>query len=113
MHLRGIGQISALAMYANIGNGSQFKSAWQLSAWIGLVPQHYGTGGKVTLSGVSKRGNIQLRVLMIHGARTMHNWPSRRDDQLSEWVKSVSKRRGKHKAIVALANKTARMVWVF
>ena len=49
---------------------------------------------------------------MIHGARTVHNWSSRRDDQLSEWVKSVSERRGKHKAIVALANKTARMVWV-
>jgi len=112
MHLRGIGPISALALYASIGNGSQFKNARQLSAWLGLVPQHYGTGGKVKLSGVSKRGNTQLRVLMIHGARTVHNWASRRDDQLSEWVKSISERRGKHKAIVALANKTARMVWV-
>jgi len=112
MQLRGIGPISALALYASIGNGSQFKNARQLSAWLGLVPQHHGTGGKVKLSGVSKRGNTQLRVLMIHGARTVHNWASRRDDQLSEWVKSVSERRGKHKAIVALANKTARMVWV-
>lgn len=112
MHLRGIGPISALALYASIGNGSQFKNARQLSAWLGLVPQHHGTGGKVKLGGVSKRGNNQLRVLMIHGARTVHNWAKRRNDQLSNWVKSVSERRGKHKAIVALANKTARMVWV-
>ena len=112
MRLRGIGPISALALYASIGNGSQFKNARQLSAWLGLVPQHHGTGGKVQLSSISKRGNVQLRVLMIHGARTVHNWAARRDDQLSEWVKSVAERRGKHKAVVALANKTARMVWV-
>ncbi len=112
MHLRGIGPISALALYASIGNGSQFKNARQLSAWLGLVPQHHGTGGKVQLSGISKRGNVQLRVLMIHGARTVHNWAARRDDSISQWVKSVAERRGKHKAVVALANKTARMVWV-
>ena len=42
----------------------------------------------------------------------MLNWAARRDDPLSEWVKAVAERRGKHKAVVALANKTARMVWV-
>ena len=54
---------------------------------------------------------IEIRCLyFLHS--TVHNWASRRDDQLNEWVKSVSERRGKHKAVVALANKTARMVWV-
>jgi len=112
MHLRGIGPISALALFASIGNAHQFKNARQLSAWLGLVPQHHGSGGKKQLSGISKRGNVELRTLMIHGARTVHNWAARRDDQLSHWVKSIAERRGKHKAIVALANKTARMVWV-
>ncbi len=112
MHLRGVGPISALALYASIGNGSQFKNARQLSAWLGLVPQHRGTGGKVQLGTISKRGNTQLRTLMIHGARTVHNWASQRDDSLSEWIKTLTERRGKHKAVVALANKTARMVWV-
>lgn len=112
MQLRGIGPISALALFASIGKGNQFKNARQLSAWLGLVPKHHGTGGKVELGGISKRGNVQLRVLMIHGARTVHNWAARRDDPLSEWVKAVAERRGKHKAVVALANKTARMVWV-
>ena len=59
------------------------------------------------LGGISKRGNVELRTLMIHGARTVHNWASRRDDQLSHWVKPIAERRGKHKATVALANKTA------
>jgi transposase len=112
MHLRGIGPISALALFASIGKGNQFKNARQLSAWLGLVPKHHGTGGKVQLAGISKRGNVQLRVLLIHGARTVLNWASRRDDQLSEWAKSIAERRGRHKAVVALANKTARMVWV-
>ena len=112
MHLRGIGPISALALFASIGKGTQFKNARQLSAWLGLVPKHHGTGGRVQLSSISKRGNVQLRVLMIHGARTVLNWANRRDDQLSDWAKSVAQRRGKHKAVVALANKTARMVWV-
>lgn len=112
MRLRGIGPISALALFASVGNGSQFKNARQLSAWLGLVPRQFGTGGKVQLSGITKRGNTQLRVLLIHGARTVMNWSSRRDDELSRWVRSVADRRGKHKAVVALANKTARMVWV-
>ncbi len=112
MRLRGIGPMSALALFASIGKGTQFKNARQLSAWLGLVPKHHGTGGKVQLAGISKRGNVQLRVLLIHGARTVLNWAKNRDDQLSEWAKSVAERRGKHKAVVALANKTARMVWV-
>ncbi|MFT5261124.1 MAG: transposase, partial [Saprospiraceae bacterium] len=42
------------ALYAAIGNGSQFKNARQLSAWLGLVPKQFGTGGRVQLSGISK-----------------------------------------------------------
>ncbi len=110
--LRGIGPITALSLYAAIGNGSQFKNARQLSAWLGLVPKQYGTGGRVQLSGISKRGNSQLRFLLVHGARAVLNWAKKREDTLSCWAKSVALRRGKHKAIVAVANKTARMVWV-
>lgn len=112
LQIRGIGPITALAIYAAVGNGSQFKNARQLAAWIGLVPKQFGTGGKVQLGGISKRGNSQLRFLLIHGARAVLNWASKRDDQLSTWAKSVANRRGKHKAIVAIANKTARMIWV-
>jgi transposase len=112
MRLRGIGSITAPALYACIGKGRQFKNARQLSAWLGLVPKQYGTGGVIHLGGISKRGNSYLRTLLIHGARTVFNWAKKRDDTLSVWATSVAQRRGKHKAIVAVANKTARMVWV-
>ena len=65
MHLRGIGPMSAFALFASIGKGTQFKNARQLSAWLGLVPKHHGTGGKVQLAGISKRGNVQLEFCLF------------------------------------------------
>lgn len=110
--IRGIGPITAVALYACIGSGHQFRNARQLAAWIGLVPKHRGSGGKVQLGSISKRGNAYIRLLLIHGARTVMNWMKNKDDTLSRWARQLSQRRGKHKTIVAVANKTARMVWV-
>ena len=112
LRLRGIGPITAVALYASLGCGQQFRNARQLAAWIGLVPKQFGTGGKVKLGSMSKRGNQYLRVLLIHGARTVMNWMKDKVDGLSLWIKQLVERRGKHKAMVAVANKTARMVWV-
>ncbi len=110
--IKGIGPITALALYATIGKGQQFKNARQLAAWLGLVPQQHGTGGITRLGPISKRGDSYLRLLLIHGARVVMRWANKLDDPLSDWAKQVAARRGKHKAIVAIANKTARMVWV-
>ncbi len=112
LRLRGIGPITAVAIYSSIGQAAQFKNARHLAAWIGLVPKHTGTGGKIKLGAISKRGNAYLRQLLIHGARTVMNWMKNKTDYLSQWAKSLAQRRGKHKAIVAIANKTARMIWV-
>ncbi len=112
MRLRGIGPMTALALYASVGGASQFKNARQFAAWLGLVPKHTGTGGKVTLGPMSKRGDRAVRTLLIHGARSVLTWAHRRDDAFSQWAMAVAQRRGKHKATVAIANKTARMVWV-
>lgn len=110
--LRGVGPISAMAIYAAVGQGHHFKNARHLSAWIGLVPKQFGTGGKVWLGSISKRGDQYLRTLLIHGARTVMNWMKEKTDGFSLWAKQLLDRRGKHKAIVAVANKTARMIWV-
>ena len=48
---------------------------------------------------------------MIHGARTVVNWSKRKNDRLSRWINQLVERRGKQKAIVALANKNARIAW--
>ena len=83
-----------------------------MSAWLGLVPRQYGTGGKMRLGAISKRGSMSLRRLLIHGARSVLTYVHKRSDALSEWIKAVIERRGKHKAVVAMANKTTRIVWV-
>jgi len=110
--IKGIGPITALALYASIGKGTQFKNARQLAAWLGLVPKQTGTGGRVRLGAISKRGDTYLRMLLIHGSRVVMRWASKLDDPLSQWAVQLAERRGKHKAIVGIANKTARMVWV-
>ncbi|GHA10910.1 hypothetical protein GCM10008090_20820 [Arenicella chitinivorans] len=110
--IKGIGPITAPALYASIGKGVQFKNARQLAAWLGLVPQQTGTGGRVRLGPISKRGDTYLRMLLIHGARVVMRWANQLNDPLSHWAVQLAERRGKHKAIVGIANKTARMVWV-
>lgn len=67
----GIGLITATALIASIGNGSCFENGRQLSAWLGLVPRQASSGGKEKLLGISKRGDIYLRTLLIQGARAV------------------------------------------
>ncbi len=110
--LRGIGPITATALVAAIGDGKAFKKGRDLSAWLGLVPGHRGTGGKEVLGGISKRGDTYLRTLLIHGARAVLKTASTKNDRLSLWLQELCKRRNKNVAAVALANKTARLVWV-
>ena len=112
IRLRGVGPVTAVALYASVGKGEQFANARQLAAWIGLVPRQHGTGGRVRLGAISKRGNRYLRELLVHGARAVMQWAREKLDRLSDWVRQLAERRGKHKTIVAIANKTARMVWV-
>jgi transposase len=112
IRLRGVGPVTAVALYASVGKGEQFANARQLAAWIGLVPRQHGTGGRIRLGAISKRGNRYLRELLVHGARAVMQWAKEKLDGLSGWVRQLAERRGKHKTIVAIANKTARMVWV-
>ncbi len=102
----GIGPLTASALVASIGNARTFKNGRQLSAWLGLVPRQHSSGGKPTLLGISKRGDVYLRTLLIHGARSILRYakPSDRGAVLAE-------RRNPNIAAVALANKNARIVW--
>jgi len=65
----GIGVLNATAPVAVIGDGQSFARGRDLSAWLGLVPRQQTTGGKPRLKGITKRGNVYLRKLLIHGAR--------------------------------------------
>jgi transposase len=110
--LPGIGPMIASAYLAAIGNGRQFSCGRQVSAWLGLVPRQHGTGGKIQLKGVTKNGDRYLRTLMIHGARSVITRGLKNRPELAQWVQPIIDRRGFNKAVVALANKLARIAWV-
>lgn len=107
----GIGPVTATALVALVGDARQFRNGRQMGAWLGLVARQRGTGGKVVLLGMSKRGNRYLRTLLIHGGRSMLNAAARRDDAHHRWARSLAARRGKNIAAVAVANKNARIAW--
>ncbi len=110
--LPGIGPMIASAYIAAIGNGRQFKCGRQVSAWLGLVPRQYGTGGKIQLKSVTKNGDRYLRTLMIHGARAVITRGLKNRPELAQWVQPIIDRQGFNKAVVALANKLTRISWV-
>jgi transposase len=106
----GIGPITASAIVATVGNATEFKSGRQLSAWFGLVPKQYSSGGKQLLLGISKRGDTYLRTLLIHGARAVIRLAENKAKPES-WLCKLMVRRNKNVAAVALANKNARLIW--
>jgi transposase len=107
----GVGLLTATAVVATVADARSFRSGREFAAFLGLVPQQSGTGGRVKLLGISKRGDPYLRTLLIHGARTVLITQSRADRELDPWLKGLLSRRPKNVAIVALANKMARTIW--
>ena len=121
MEIPGIGLITVTALVASIGNAANFENGRQLSAWFGLVPRQHSTGGKEKLLGISKRGDVYLCNLLIHGARAVFNQrigiPKKKNtldknkSPFSDWIVNLSNRRGFNTSVVAIANKLARVVY--
>ncbi len=109
--VRGVGPLIATALLASIGDAKAFKNGRQFAAWLGLVPRQHSSGGKPRLLGITKRGNTYLRMILVHGARAVVAQATRRDDPFSRWIDALRKRRGTNVTVVAVANKTARVIW--
>ncbi|OJA38210.1 IS110 family transposase, partial [Burkholderia ubonensis] len=103
----GVGLLTATAAVAMMGDPKAFSSAREFAAWAGLVPKQTGSGGKVNLHGISRRGDTYLRTLLIHGARSVLSHAK----APGPWVEQIKKRRPPNVVIVALANKMARTIW--
>ena len=103
----GVGLLTATAVVAAMGDPGAFKSGREFAAWLGLVPRHRGTGGRVRMLGISKRGDTYLRTLLIHGARSV----LKSSKAPPPWALRLAARRPENVAIVALANKNARTIW--
>jgi transposase len=111
MAIPGIGPVTATAIVSAIGNGAEFKRGRGFSAWLGLVPGQYSTGGKQTLLGISKRGNCYLRRLLVNGARAVLQCKEKQSSGLHAWLSKLASRAHSNVVAVALANKLARMAW--
>jgi transposase len=107
----GVGWLTATALVASIGDAKTFKNGRQLAAWLGLVPRQHSSGGKPRLLGISKRGDTYLGTLLIHGARAAIRTVDRDRTATGQWARPVMTRRPKNVAVVAQANKNARIVW--
>jgi transposase len=107
----GFGPIVSTATVAAIGNGSAFRRGRDFAAWVGVVPRQYSTGGKQQLFGISKRGNVYLRRMLIHGARAVLLRVKYDTGGFGQWVRRLSERAPRNKVVVAIANKLARIAW--
>jgi transposase len=109
--LMGVGPVTASALVAAVGDFKQFRNGAQFGAWMGLTPKQNSSGGKTSLGSITKRGNIYLRTLLIQGARSAVLTAHKRDDPISKWAYQLREKSGWQKAVVALANKNARILW--
>ena len=107
----GVGVLGATALIAAVGEGRDFRRGRDLAAWLGLVPRQHSTGGRTKLLGISKRGNRYLRMLFIHGARAALPTLSKGETPIGAWLRGLLARAHRNVAVVALANKLARIAW--
>jgi transposase len=103
----GVGILTATAAIATMGEASAFKSGREFCAWLGLVPTQRGSGGKVRLGNISKRGDTYMRTLLIHGARSVLHHVK----EPSPWLQQLRERRPANVVTVAQAAKIARTIW--
>ena len=117
MAASGVGLITATAMSAGIGDFARFPSGRHFASALGLTPREYSSGGTRKLGRITKQGDVYLRTLLIHGARSalvVAATARKRGqplDRTQQWALALAERKGHNKAAVALANKTARRLW--
>ena len=109
----GIGPISSTALVGFIGEASRFRSSRKFACYLGLTPREHSSGGKRQLGRISKQGDPYLRRLLIQGAHAVLVWAGRKEnpDRFRRWALEILDRRGRQKAVTAVANKIARLVW--
>jgi len=113
----GIGLITATALSASQGDLTRFPSGRHFASSLGLTPKEFSSGNTRRLGKLTRRGDIYLRTLLIHGARSLLQSAAIRRkknqalDRLGAWALSLSERIGRNKAACAVANKLARRLW--
>ncbi|KVA59761.1 IS110 family transposase [Burkholderia cepacia] len=109
--IEGVGPKTATAIVAAVSDPKDFRNGRHFAAWLGLVPRQSSSGDRTHLLGISKRGDRHLRTLLIHGARAVLRTAPTKHDKKHAWALALQARRGANRAIVAIANKMARVIW--
>lgn len=109
--IEGVGPLIATAMVAAVANARAFRNGRQLAAWLGLVPRQHSSGDKQRLLGITKRGDPYLRMLLMHGARSVVYRSAGKPDRRNQWIAEKQRKLGTMKTCVAVANKNARIIW--
>ena len=109
MAIPGIGLLGSSMLYAKLGSGEAFSRGRDASASLGVVPSHSGSGGKVNIGRITKRGDVYLRSLLTNGARTVVMNIKNKEDSLSCWIRSLLARKNFNKTVIAVVNKLVRV----
>lgn len=111
----GVGPVISTGCVAAVADPKAFGCGRDFAAWLGRVPSQHSSGSKVQLGPITKRGSRYLRANLVHGARSLLSSIKRCDseptDGLFVWAKGLLARMHWNKAVVALANKLARIIW--
>jgi transposase len=109
--IEGVGPLIATAMVAAVSDGRVFRNGRQFAAWLGLVPRQHSSGDKRRLLGITKKGDPYLRMLLVHGARSVVYRSTGKTDRRNQWIAEKQRKLGTTKTCVAVANKNARIIW--
>jgi len=107
----GVGPIIAATFVATVDRAERFSGPHQLEAYLGLVPREYSSGERQARGRITKAGNNRLRWLLIEGAWSILNHAKPETATLRAWTQRIAARRGKSRAVVALARKLAGILF--
>ncbi len=111
MTIPGVGPITAMAVQEFAPPMESFRRGRDFAAWLGLVPRQHTTGGKPRLGKISKMGQRDLRRLLVVGAMAEIAWAVRRGTSKDPWLLGMLERKPRKVVAIALANRTARIIW--
>jgi transposase len=111
MKIPGVGPVAAGAIRALAGDVTRFSNGGDFAAWLGLTPRQNSSGAKIRLGGITKAGNRDLRTLLVLGQMAVFRHASAHPDRTTPWAAALTKRRAPLVAAVAMAAKTARIIW--
>jgi len=107
----GIGVLTATAIIASVGDAKRYKNGREFAASLGVVPRQHSSGQTERLQGISKRGNPYIRKLLVQGSQSVMIALPKAKGSRANWLRGVLERRGRAKAVMAVANKNARIIW--